>query len=620
MSSRVPVRRLSVCLPAVVFTAVLSSCQAPQGTIHQVVQDGDSDAVRVMLDADPDLIRATDEELRTPLHFAAEGGQLEVAGMLLSRGAEIDAEDRGGDTPLHRAVLNGGLEMVDLLLDQEPDLEIRNSYGRTPLHYVARETGSAELAERLLDAGSEVNVPDRYGGTPLGLAAWRGFEAMVDLFLDGGAVLPEDPDELTDLAVFSAQHGLSRLFGLLVETGVDLSMQNDGGGTLLHSASAGGSPEVVELLLTNGLEVDGRDRYGWTPLHYAAKGGFGDVAEVLISRGASADTRTLAGDTPYNLAAGSPDPNLARFLADQGAGTDPSAFPRMMGPYFDQGPVGTEVTLFAPDIVSSNRFEHGSVTFSPDGLEAFWSSSFVVDDSGYTRGRIMSSKRGEGGWVAPDFAPFSTDYVGDDVPVFQPGGDRLFFLSGRTADPDSGHPGERIWYVDRAEGGWSEPTLIEGGPNELDKHWQFSVAANGNIYFNSGAPGGMGAGDLYLSRYRDGEWMTPENLGAPVNTEYDEFSPFIAPDESYLIISLNGSPANLGTIDLYVSFKGETGDWTEPVNMGPTVNSASHDLCPFVSEDGDYLFFNSHRGGQADVFWMDAGIIEQLRPAGEGMP
>jgi len=566
-----------------------------------------------MLDADPDLIRATDEELRTPLHFAAESGQLDVAGLLLSRGAGIDAEDRGGDTPLHRAVLYGGVEMVDLLLGQSPNLEVQNSYGRTPLHYVARETGSAELAERLLDAGSEVNVPDRYGGTPLGLAAWRGFEAMVDLFLDRGAVLPEDPGGLTDLTVFSAQHGLSRLFGLLVERGVDLSTQNDGGGTLLHSASAGGSPEVVELLLKEGLEVGSQDRYGWTPLHYAAEAGFEDVAEVLISQGASTDTRTLAGDTPFTLATRTEDPTLAQFLADQGAGTDPPAFPRLMGPYFDQGPVGSEVTLFAPDIVSSNRFEHGSVTFTPDGMEAFWSSSFIVDDSGYTRGRIMTSKRGEGGWTAPDFASFSTDYVGDDVPVFQPGGNRLFFLSGRTDDPDGGHPGERIWYVDRTEGGWSDPILIEGGPNELGKHWQFSVAANGNIYFNSGAPGGMGAGDLYLSRYQDGDWMTPENLGAPVNTEYDEFSPFIAPDEGYLIISLSGSPENLGTIDLYISFKDEDGNWTEPMNLGATVNSASHDLCPFVSEDGDYLFFNSHRGGQADIFWMDAEIIEQLR-------
>ena len=598
---------------AVFLVLVLCSCGEQGQDIHQAVKDGDLEAVRGILAADPGLLQMMDEELRTPLHFAAESGEVEVAEFLLSQGAEINSEDRGGDTPLHRAVLNGGPEMVGLLLEHGPDLEVQNSYGRTPLHYVARETGSAELAALLLDAGSEVNVPDRFGGTPLGLAAWRGFEAMVDLFLDRGAQLPDDPDGLESLTVFSAAHGLSRLFGILVERGVDLSMRNDGGGTLLHSASAGGSGEVVALLIQEGLEIEGRDRYGWTPLHYAAETGFNEVARVLISRGASSETRTLAGDTPYNVAVRSDNQATAQFLAERGAITDPASFPILRGPYFQEDPPGPEVTLFAPDIVSSNRFEHGSVTFTPDGTEAFWSSSFIVDDSGYSRGRIMTSKRGEEGWAAPAFAPFSTDYVGDDVPFFQPDGNRLFFLSGRTDDPEGGHPGERIWYVDRIAEGWSEPTLIEGGPNELGKHWQFSVAANGNIYFNSGDPGGMGAGDLYLSRYQDGGWLTPENLGAPVNTEYDEFSPFIAPDESYLIISVNGSPENLGTIDLHISFKGEDGTWAEPVNMGAAVNSPSHDLCPFVTTDGRYLFFNSHRGGQADIFWIDAGIIDQLR-------
>ena len=76
---------------------------------------------------------------------------------------------------------------------------------------------------------------------------------------------------------------------------------------------------------------------------------------------------------------------------------------------------------------------------------------------------------------------------------------------------------------------------MEGGPNTMSTHWQFSVAADGSIYFNSGDPGGLGAGDLYVSRFVGGRYTEPVNLGAPVNSEFSEDRPFIAPDESYLL-------------------------------------------------------------------------------------
>jgi ankyrin repeat protein len=596
------------------FVSTLLSCGAPEGDVHQAAAEGDLETVRALVGSDESLLSATDGESRTPLHMATGRARFYVAEYLLDQGANVDAADRGGETPLHNAVLSQNMGMVDLLLSREADLELQNSYGRTPLHLVARETGNAALASRLLEAGAEVNVVDRYGGTPLSLAAWRGFEDMVDLFLDNGADIPEGEAELEMGIVWGAQHGLSRLFGVLVEAGADLTLPNDGGGTLLHSASAGGSREVVEILVEEGLAIGSRDRYGWTPLHYAAREGQDDVVGVLLSEGAPVDPRTLAGYTPLHLATDADRGSTADLLEEAGSSTVPFAFPRLDGLYFGGDSPGPDPVIFLPDIVSTNRFEHGSITFSPEGDEAFWASSFIVDDSGYTRGRIMTSRLTADGWLPPAFADFSTDFLhGDDVPFFHPDGNRLFFLSARTDDPGGGHPGERIWYVDRTENGWAEPVLIQGGPNELAKHWQFSVSANGNIYFNSGAPGGLGAGDLYVSRFDGTGWLPPENLGAPVNTEYDEFSPFIAPDESYLIISVHGAPGDAGFMDLYVSFRDDGGSWSEPVNLGPTVNTPSHELCPFVSGDGRYLFFNSHRGGQSDIFWVDAAIIERLR-------
>ena len=190
-------------------------------------------------------------------------------------------------------------------------------------------------------------------------------------------------------------------------------------------------------------------------------------------------------------------------------------FPILTGPYFGQEPPGLEPELFAPDIVSSHRFEHGSVTFSPDGTEAFWSSSFLLGDAGYSTSRLFTA-------------------------------------------------------------------------------------------------GGLGMGDIYRCALVGDTWTAPMNLGAPINGESSEGSPFIAPDESYLLVVRNGHPACIGGADLFVSFREPDGGWREPVVLPPPLNTPSNEQCPTVSRDGKYLFFNSHRGGNADVYWVDAQVIERL--------
>ena len=147
-------------------------------------------------------------------------------------------------------------------------------------------------------------------------------------------------------------------------------------------------------------------------------------------------------------------------------------------------------------------------------------------------------------------------------------------------------------------------------------HWQFSVAADGSIYFASDDPGGLGSGDLYVSRFADGRYLAPVNVGAPVNSEYEERGPFIAPDQSYLLFMRARAPGNLGMIDLYVSFRNADGSWSAPRNLGPRVNSEGNEICPIVSPDGRYLFFNSSRSGNDDDYWVDAGLIQELRREG----
>ncbi|MDX1641920.1 MAG: hypothetical protein R3220_09505, partial [Balneolaceae bacterium] len=56
---------------------------------------------------------------------------------------------------------------------------------------------------------------------------------------------------------------------------------------------------------------------------------------------------------------------------------------------------------------------------------------------------------------------------------------------------------------------------------------------------------------------------------------------------------------------LYICFKEKNENWSEAKNMGNLINTAEHELCPFVTKDGNYLFYTS----DGDIYWVDAGIL-----------
>ena len=602
------VYRIAACATLALVTA---SGTARSQTIHDAAGQGDVAAVSRFLEQDPHLVSSTDDSDCTPLHYAAGGGFLELSELLVERGADVNAQSYEHETPLHWAAVRSHGAVVELLLAQGPDTEIGDDYGRTPLLLVARETGNVDVATALLDGGADVNARDRFDATPLELAAWRGHGDLVDLLLDRGADVPTSGRDADFLATMAIEKGLVRLFKLLARD-IDLQARNESGGSLLHSASEGGSARIVGILLDGGLDVNERDRYGRTPLHYAAEYGHMEAAELLVERGAALDAHSVAGYSALNMAQAGGHDEVVELLAARGASTAPVDFPVLRGPYMGQPKPGPEPVPFALDIVASHRFEHCVPTFAPDGDEAFWSSSFIIDESGYTRSILFTSVLERGRWTEPARVPFSQFMNGDGEPFFDPDGSRLFFLS-RRPSPADGSRAERIWYADRTTDGWSKPHMIEGGPNTLEMHWQFSIAANGNIYFGSGAPGGFGGGDVYLSRFVNGSWQEPENLGPAINTEAGEGSPFIAPDESYLMFTGNRRPGGIGGVDLYISFKDDADTWTAPVNMGEPVNSRAYEICALVTPDGGQIILNSSRRGNDDAYWMDAAIIEELR-------
>ena len=129
----------------------------------------------------------------------------------------------------------------------------------------------------------------------------------------------------------------------------------------------------------------------------------------------------------------------------------------------------------------------------------------------------------------------------------------------------------------------------------------------------SNRDGGYGRWDIYRANYKKGVYTNVENIGPVVNSEYSEADPAIAPDESYLLFCSH-RPGGFGESDLYISFRKTDGSWTSPQNMGPKINTPADEEKPYVTPDGKYLFFSNDASGNLEIYWVDAEIIEDLKP------
>jgi len=272
-------------------------------------------------------------------------------------------------------------------------------------------------------------------------------------------------------------------------------------------------------------------------------------------------------------------------------------FSVLKGPYLGQKPPGVIPELFAPEIFRTEL--HGGLVFSPDSKELYWD---LMEE-----GRNILFMRMENGrWTKPVEVPFRSRFGTGDA-TFSPDGKKLFFTSQESIEGGKKEADENIWFVERENGNWGSPKPLSPVVNSYSLHWQFSVSANGNLYFGA-------KGDIYVATPRNEKYTLVKKMSGSINTEHYESTPFVTLNESYIIFSRYGG--NLAYADLFISFRDGNGYWTEAKNMGSRINSNMHELCPNVTPDGKYLFFNRNYGEKSDlrVFWMVAKIIDEFKP------
>ncbi|HEY9426169.1 MAG TPA: hypothetical protein VIR34_03375 [Gemmatimonadaceae bacterium] len=262
-----------------------------------------------------------------------------------------------------------------------------------------------------------------------------------------------------------------------------------------------------------------------------------------------------------------------------------------------RAPYGVNVALprpviFAPGVISTGD-DDAHVTFTARGDSVY----FIKSTPTFGHWTVLVSHFAKGEWSTPEVARFSGRYHDADVAI-SPDGESMFFVSNRPASAGA-RPREDtdIWVMHRGPGGWGEPEHLDRLASD-GYEWFPTVTRSGTIYFGSerreGNHGPAGTSDLWRSRLVNGHYTEPENLGDVINTSGQDIEGYIAPDESFLIFSSNGRRDTRGSYDLYISYQRD-GRWTEPRNLGDTINSDGWEFGAKISPDGKYLFFTSNR-------------------------
>jgi len=339
-----------------VMVVTVSLCAAHAGEIHDAAREGDLDAVRAIVEADPTQLNEQDVRNDAPIHLASIGGHTElvrylldagalidigdnenttalgcvaihghmdIAELLIERGAAVDVADDNGNTPLRWAVYNMHGDLARLFIDHGASLDVVGGNGSTLLHGAAYG-GNADLVQLLLDHDADVNARNGALYTPLlsGIVGRAGVDVL-QMLIDAGADVHDRNGDGYNAFTLAARRDTTDVAVYLMEQGVSTHARADYNGmSALHNAAAGGNTALIEILLDDGANIDEECSDGWTALTWAVIRNQVDAAALLLERGANPDPARADGKTPLHELLRDWDPEFATLLLEHGANVD----------------------------------------------------------------------------------------------------------------------------------------------------------------------------------------------------------------------------------------------------------------------------------------------------------
>jgi outer membrane protein OmpA-like peptidoglycan-associated protein len=236
-------------------------------------------------------------------------------------------------------------------------------------------------------------------------------------------------------------------------------------------------------------------------------------------------------------------------------------------------------------------------------------SSEILDDQGQHYEDIYFSEKKHNVWTDPVLVQDLINTQENSSCLFLSPDAQMMYLSMVNNDPKIGNIGRGI-YESKLEGShWTEPEFLN--PSINSKFWETyaSLDIYGNLlFFVSDRDGGYGGKDIWVvKKLPNGEWAEPQNLGEPINSEYDEESPYLHPDGKTLYFSSKGHKV-MGGYDIFKSNLQDDLTWSAPENMGYPINTVVDDLFFTPTVNGKRAYFSSYRNegvGDYDIYRMN---------------
>ena len=209
---------------------------------------------------------------------------------------------------------------------------------------------------------------------------------------------------------------------------------------------------------------------------------------------------------------------------------------------------------------------------------------------------VVSSRDSEGRWTAPQSISKNINTTfNEGTCTISADGRKLIFTSCTGRE---GFGSCDLFESIKVGEEWSQPKNLGAKVNTSDWESQPSLSADGRtLYFVSDRRGGIGRRDIWVTTSdANNQWTAAKNMGTPINTAYDEISPFIHVNNRSFFFASNGL-TGFGGYDLFVSEKDTASKWTEPMNLGAPLNTHEDQFSLFVTADGKKGYYSHEEHG-----------------------